>query len=90
MLEVLGFVLFICFSCLSVYDFYFLIQLQSLTKGHGGKYDFSETLCRKIGSLKEQSQKYGQVMMDKSYLLINKMRIQEKVTSKEPFPDLTF
>ena len=44
MLEVLGLVLFICFSCLSVYDFYFLIQLQSLTKGHGGKYDFSEML----------------------------------------------
>ena len=82
-------VLFICFSCLSVYDFYFLMQLQNLTKGHGRKYHFSEMLCRKIGSLKEQSQKYGQVMMDKSYL-INKMRIQEKVTSKEPFPDLTF
>lgn len=65
------------------------MQLQNLTKGHGRKYHFSEMLCRKIGSLKEQSQKYGQVMMDKSYL-INKMRIQEKVTSKEPFPDLTF
>ena len=30
-----------------------------------------------------------QVMTDKSYLPINKMRTQEKVTSKEPFPDLT-
>ena len=53
MLEVLGFVLFIRFSCLSVYDFYLLMQLRNLTKCHGRKYDFSEVLCRKIGSLKE-------------------------------------